>query len=68
MPMYDYKCSHCGNRFEELVFSSSVPDEDIVCPECGQQEAIRQLSAPNISTGSSVSTSAPACPAGAGFS
>ena len=35
MPMYDYQCRHCEHCFEELVFSSSVADEEIKCPYCG---------------------------------
>lgn len=48
MPMYDYRCRYCDTVFEELVTSSSVPDEEIVCPGCGQKRAQRLLSAPLI--------------------
>jgi putative FmdB family regulatory protein len=43
MPLYEYKCSGCGYRFEEL---GSVKDltEKIVCRRCGK-EAVRQMSA-----------------------
>ena len=34
MPMYDYKCTKCGIVFEELVFSSTVADDQIKCPKC----------------------------------
>lgn len=33
MPVYDYKCSRCGRRFE-LVTSISKRDE-ARCPDCG---------------------------------
>ena len=33
MPVYDYKCNHCGRRFE-LVTTISKRDE-AKCPECG---------------------------------
>jgi len=71
MPMYDYQCKNCGEKFEELVFSSTVPDEDIVCPKCGEHQAERLLSAPAISGGSdSVSffSSGSSCGGGSGFS
>ena len=71
MPMYDYKCTKCGTVFEELVFSSSMCDIDITCPNFGAENAERQLSAPAISTGASFE---PACekpwcstPTGSGF-
>ena len=30
MPIYEYKCNHCGECFEQLVFSS----EGQVAPRC----------------------------------
>lgn len=48
MPMYDYKCNHCGNQFEELLLSSSVSDEEIKCPQCGEQKSKRKLCAPMV--------------------
>jgi putative FmdB family regulatory protein len=43
MPVYEFECAKCGNRFEELV---SAGTEDAVCPECGSREVVRRLSAP----------------------
>ena len=31
MPMFDFVCTACGNKFEELVFG----DESPACPQCG---------------------------------
>ena len=53
MPMYDYHCKNCDEVFEELVFSSDTPDEEIECPKCGRNKSERLLSAPMISTGGS---------------
>lgn len=53
MPMYDYRCKNCDEVFEELVFTSETPDEEIKCPNCGQNQSERLLSAPMISTGGS---------------
>ncbi len=53
MPMYDYRCKNCDEIFEELVFSSTAPDEDVKCPKCGQNRSERLLSAPMIATGGS---------------
>lgn len=71
MPMYDYRCKNCDEVFEELVFSSSVSDDEIKCPKCGEQKAERLLSAPMISTSGSsndVSTSSSSGCGHSGFS
>ena len=31
MPLYDYRCKHCGTEFEHLVMHSSPPAR---CPKC----------------------------------
>jgi putative FmdB family regulatory protein len=41
MPIYEYRCRHCQNSFEELVLSQR---ETIACPECASPEVERQLS------------------------
>ncbi len=51
MPMFDYHCRSCNHEFEELVDSSAVSDENIVCPVCDSNNSERLLSAPAISTG-----------------
>ena len=58
MPMFDYKCGKCSHLFEELIFSSQIPDYKIKCPKCGAFKSNRQLSAPTVSVGSSFD---PAC-------
>ena len=71
MPMYDYRCKNCDEVFEELVFSSTIPDEEIECPKCGQHKTERLLSAPMISTSgssNSVSTSSSSGCGHSGFS
>ena len=42
MPLFEYQCSDCNFRFEELVSSaeSSAP----ACPKCGSKKTERQLS------------------------
>ena len=43
MPIYEYACTPCGRRFEELVIRKS--DEDgIVCPDCKSVEVSRLIS------------------------
>ncbi len=42
MPMYEYRCSKCGNEFEELVFGDETP----ACPACHAAETEKLLSRP----------------------
>ena len=32
MPIYEYRCETCDERFEELV---RRPDDTVACPQCG---------------------------------
>lgn len=43
MPTYEYRCDACGSRFEEFQKMSDDPVE--TCPECGENEAERLMSA-----------------------
>ncbi len=42
MPIYEFKCGHCGKEFERLVFSTS--DDPVICPSCGSAETRKVLS------------------------
>lgn len=44
MPIYEYKCSKCGYRFDKLVNAS---DKEPSCPVCQSSEVKRQVSAPS---------------------
>ncbi len=68
MPMYDYRCKNCGEKFEELVFSSSTPDDEITCPNCNEKNSERLLSAPMVSTNSSSHTASASSNSGCGHS
>jgi putative FmdB family regulatory protein len=41
MPIYEFECAQCGNRFEELVASGA---EAPACPSCGSMRTGRLLS------------------------
>jgi len=41
MPIYEYRCTACDERFEELVRN---PDVTVACPSCGDAAAERLLS------------------------
>ena len=40
MPIYEYACQDCGQHFETLVRSDTVPQ----CPQCGSRQLAKQLS------------------------
>lgn len=44
--LYDYECTACGNKFEELV----SPGEEPPCPECGAFDCERLIATPNLAT------------------
>lgn len=35
MPVYEYKCSHCGNEFDKYV-KHFIKGKVRKCPECGK--------------------------------
>ena len=43
MPIFEYRCQDCGNKFEKLVRRSTDAAE-LVCPSCGQQHLNQELS------------------------
>ncbi|MDP2728418.1 MAG: zinc ribbon domain-containing protein [Dehalococcoidia bacterium] len=44
MPIYEYVCVQCGERFERLILSQEAR-ERIACPYCASQEVERAISA-----------------------
>ena len=46
MPLYEYLCEACGQRFELIQKFSDPPPE--ACPKCGKGPVQRQLSSPAI--------------------
>lgn len=40
MPLYDFRCRACGNRFEERTSAGELSP----CPKCGSEETERLLS------------------------
>jgi putative FmdB family regulatory protein len=42
MPIYEYECGECGQRFEELVATSDA--EAPPCPRCGTTRPRRLIS------------------------
>ena len=44
MPIYEYRCERCEERFEQLVYLRS-DQPPVTCPLCGAQEVRKQISA-----------------------
>lgn len=68
MPMYDYYCQSCNEKFEELVFSHLVSDAKIKCPHCKKMNSKRMLCAPKVSIKGSSTQKSTNCGAPSGFS
>lgn len=54
MPIFEYACKDCGQHFEALVRSDTVPE----CPQCHSTQLDKQLSV--FAAGSSQGDPAPA--------
>ena len=61
MPIYEYQCMNCGNKFE-LLRRLSDKDNEIKCPKCNKTGVKRALS--TFATASSSIISAPSLPSG----
>lgn len=66
MPIFEFACRACGDRFEELMSHAQLEAGGIACPQCGSTAVQRSLS--SFATGSGAGQ--PACGGGgcgAGF-
>ena len=48
MPVYEYRCESCGERFEKLVRTIHREPPEVHCPACQGAEVRRLISAPVI--------------------
>ena len=61
MPIFEYQCPTCKDRFEKLVRSGPAPAK-AECPTCGRTEASRVLSTfASVSFGSTSASSGAGC-------
>jgi len=61
MPMYEYVCSSCGQRFEKMVRFSEL-NQQPECPNCHSPETRKQISTfATQSAGSSYGAGASSC-------
>lgn len=56
MMVFDLHCTR-GHTFEEWFLSAADCDEkmaahDVICPDCGDHDVVKALSAPRLNTGS----------------
>ena len=58
MPIYEYECKSCGEKFE-LRHGINDSDTEIVCPKCGTWHPRRVFS--TFATGTSGGSSGGAC-------
>jgi len=57
MPIYEYQCPKCNQRFEHLVRG----DETVKCPKCGSKDLTKLLSTPSVSVKTSGAKDMPPC-------
>ncbi len=55
MPIYEYECNDCGERFEFLLRGEEQP----ACPSCGATRLVKQFSVP---AAHSATSTQPSCP------
>ncbi|HKK21014.1 MAG TPA: zinc ribbon domain-containing protein [candidate division Zixibacteria bacterium] len=63
MPLFEYACDRCGEKFEELVLGRET---GIVCPKCGSDE-IHKLVSVFASSGDAGLSLGSSCGGGSGF-
>ena len=59
MPIYEYRCQRCNTTFEKLVFKGE--ETRVKCPDCGNKEVKKLLSATSF-MGKSIGTCAADAP------
>lgn len=64
MPIYEYRCEDCGQRFERLI-RNAEDRSALACPSCGGGRLVTELSVfATHRSSSSGSGNGPMCPAG----
>jgi putative FmdB family regulatory protein len=66
MPMYEYQCSKCEARFEELV-TSPEDEAEIKCSSCGSTKVFKVMSTFSSHCGDSSNARGSSCSSARGF-
>ncbi len=68
MPIFEYLCEDCGNKFEKLVRGSTSENaaNGVNCPSCGQEHLNQQFSTfvAHANGASHEQDAMPSCPSG----
>ncbi len=59
MPIYEYRCGECENRFEKLI-RRAMDETSLVCPKCGSTLLDREFST-FAAHGAATPTAEPGC-------
>ena len=59
MPLYEYICQTCGERFEKLIRSQTA-SATVICPNCAS-EAVRRALSTFTTGGGAIERTSPAC-------
>jgi putative FmdB family regulatory protein len=62
MPVFEYKCSDCGSKYD-MFHKSSLKPEEVTCPKCGSVKNKKLFSAFATSNSSETDYS-PSCTTG----
>jgi putative FmdB family regulatory protein len=57
MPIFEYRCQQCGNKFEAILFGA----QEAECPSCHTHKLEPQLSTFSVSTKSSAAGAPASC-------
>ena len=63
MPIYEFRCGHCGDEFELLL---KRDETSVKCPECLSADVVRKFSSFAVKSGSSSSDRSMGASAGQG--
>lgn len=56
MPIYEYECEECRERFEKFVQSMQNAEKNVTCPKCGSSHVHKVLSLFGVRGGSKSSS------------